>query len=150
MAVGRLGACGMNTPHIHPRAAELQVVVQGRLITEMVPENGVFDTDGKRRLIRTELGLFQMTPFYQGYIHTQFNPDCEPAVFVAFFPSDDAGTLQTVDGSFALGDDVLAAAFGQSVAGEDIERVRSAIPVSIAIGVDECLQRCGLRKRSVV
>ncbi|KAG7125899.1 Spherulin-1A like protein [Verticillium longisporum] len=149
MALGRVDPCGMNTLHVHPRSAELQMVISGRLITEMVPENGILNADGSRRVIRTELCPFMMTPFYQGSIHTQFNPDCEPAVFVASFANEDFGTLQALDGSFAMSDDVIAAAFGQSIAGEDIDRVRGAIPASIALGVEECLTKCGLAKRSI-
>ncbi|KXH60206.1 cupin [Colletotrichum salicis] len=151
MAVGRVGPCGMNTLHVHPRSAELQIVVQGRLITEMTPENGVvLAADGKtRRAIRTELGPFQMTPFYQGSLHTQFNPDCGDAVFVASFAAEDFGTGQVADSTFALTDDVIAATFGQSIAGADIDRVREAIPASIARGVDECLKKCNIQKRAL-
>ncbi|KAL8352027.1 hypothetical protein RB601_002382 [Gaeumannomyces tritici] len=146
MAVGRVNACGMNTLHVHPRGAELQVVVQGRLITEMVPENGVNDANGKQRVIRTELGPFMMTPFYQGSVHTQFNPDCEDAVFVASFPSEDFGTGQIANETFALSDNVIAATFGQSIKGADIDKVRAAIPKSIALGVEECLVKCKIPK----
>ncbi|KAF6814173.1 Spherulin-1A 1 [Colletotrichum sojae] len=150
MAVGRVGPCGMNTLHVHPRSAELQVVVQGRLITEMTPENGVFEADGTtRRVIRTELGPFEMTPFYQGSIHSQFNPDCDEAVFVASFASEDFGTGQVADSTFAFSDDLIAATFGQSIAGEDIDKVRKAIPKSIALGVDECLKKCNIKKRAI-
>ncbi|KAM0279082.1 hypothetical protein ACHAQH_004768 [Verticillium albo-atrum] len=149
MALGRVNPCGMNTLHVHPRSAELQMVISGRLVTEMVPENGILDADGNRRVIRTELSPFKMTPFYQGSVHTQFNPDCEPAVFVASFANEDFGTLQALDGSFAMSDDVIAAAFGQSIAGEDVERVRGAIPTTIALGVEECLTKCGLAKRDM-
>ncbi|EXF76285.1 cupin [Colletotrichum fioriniae PJ7] len=151
MAVGRVGPCGMNTLHVHPRSAELQIVVKGRLITEMTPENGVvLAADGKtRRAIRTELGPFQMTPFYQGSLHTQFNPGCGDAVFVASFASEDFGTGQVADETFALTDDVIAATFGQSIAGADIDRVRKAIPASIALGVDECLKKCNIQKRAL-
>ncbi|TDZ26358.1 Spherulin-1A [Colletotrichum sidae] len=149
MAVGRVSACGMNTLHVHPRSAELQIVVQGRLVTEMAPENGVLDADGKRRVIRTELGPFKMTPFYQGSVHSQFNPDCEDAVFVASFASEDFGTGQIADETFAFSDDLIAATFGQSIAGEDIDKVRDAIPQSIALGVDACLKKCGIAKRAV-
>lgn len=141
MAVGRINACGMNTLHVHPRSAELQIVVQGKLITEMVPENGVNDADGKRRVIRTEASPFQMTPFYQGSVHTQFNPDCEPAVFIAAFPAEDFGVGQIADETFALSDDVIAATFGQSIAGADIDKVRKAIPLNVALGVEECLKK---------
>ncbi|KAH6883557.1 hypothetical protein B0T10DRAFT_380813, partial [Thelonectria olida] len=51
MAFGRIDAYGMNSIHVHPRSAELQFVTSGRLITEMVPENGVLDNDGQRRVI---------------------------------------------------------------------------------------------------
>ncbi|KAK1964278.1 RmlC-like cupin [Colletotrichum eremochloae] len=151
MALGRVSACGMNTLHVHPRSAELQMVVKGRLITEMTPENGVVEAaDGKtRRVIRTELGPFQMTPFYQGSIHSQFNPDCDDAVFVASFASEDFGTGQVADSTFAFSDDLIAATFGQSIAGEDIDRVRKAIPASIALGVEECLKKCNIKKRSL-
>ncbi|GKT59211.1 cupin [Colletotrichum tofieldiae] len=151
MALARLGACAMNTLHVHPRSAELQIVVEGRLITEMTPENGVVEaSDGKtRRVIRTELGPFQMTPFYQGSIHSQFNPDCEDAVFIASFAAEDFGTGQVADSTFAFSDDLIAATFGQTIAGEDIERVRKAIPASIALGVDECLKKCHIKKRAL-
>ncbi|KAM5349216.1 hypothetical protein ACJZ2D_017200 [Fusarium nematophilum] len=147
MAVGRVGPCGLNTFHVHPRSAELQLVVEGRLVTEMVPENGVVDADGNRRVIRNEIGSFQMTPFYQGSVHTQFNPDCADAIFVASFASEDFGTGQVLDQTFAFADDIVAAAFGQTIAGEDIDAAREAIPPSIALGVDGCLQRCGIEKR---
>lgn len=114
----------------------------------MVPENGVVDKDGNRRVIRTELGPNMMTPFVQGSVHTQYNPDCEPATFVAAFAAEDFGTGQVIDETFALSDDLIAATFGQSIAGEDIDRVRAAIPRSIALGVDECLKKCGIKKRS--
>lgn len=141
MAVGRLNACGMNTLHVHPRSAELQIVVKGRIVTEMVPENGVNNADGTRRVITNTVEAFQMTPFYQGSIHTQFNPDCDDAVFIAAFPSEDFGTGQIADETFALSDDVIAATFGQSIAGADIDKVRAAIPKNVALGVEECLKK---------
>lgn len=137
----------MNTLHVHPRSAELQIVTSGRLITEMIPENGVLSKNGTRRVIRTELKTNMMTPFYQGSVHTQFNPDCAPATFVASFASDDFGAGQVVDEAFAASNDVIAATFGQSIRGKDIDRVRAAIPKSIAEGVDKCLQKCGIKKR---
>lgn len=139
----------MNTLHVHPRGTELQIVVEGRLVTEMVPENGVVDGNGKRRVITNTIEKFQMTPIYQGSIHTQFNPDCTDVVFIAAFNSEDFGTGQVADGTFAFSDDVIAASFGQTIAGADIDTVRKAIPASIALGVDECLQKCGIPKRSL-
>lgn len=114
----------------------------------MVPENGVLAADGTPRVIRTELGPNMMTPFYQGSVHTQFNPDCKPATFVASFAAEDFGTGQVAQEIFAVSDDVIAATFGQSIAGEDIDAVRALIPASIALGVEECLKKCDIQKRS--
>jgi hypothetical protein len=142
-------ACGMNTLHVHPRATELQVVTQGRLITAMTPENGVLNANGKgRRVITNEVKAYQMTPFYQGSVHTQFNPDCTDALFVASFNSEDFGTGQVVDETFSFSDDIIGAAFGQSVDGADIDKIRAAVPVSIAEGVEQCLKTCGIPKRA--
>lgn len=82
MTLGFLGPCGFNTPHVHPRAAELNIVVQGRLLGSVTAENGA-------RHMEHELKRFSMTVFPQGALHTEWNPDCEPAVFVAAFPDED-------------------------------------------------------------
>ena len=88
-----------------------------------------------------------MQPFYQGSIHTQFNPDCTNATFVAAFTSEDFGAGQAADELFAMSDDVVSAAFGQAIDGADVDRFRAAIPTSIAIGVEQCLMQCGIAKR---
>jgi hypothetical protein len=93
MTVGFIGPCGFNTPHTHPRAAELNIVVQGRLIESVTPENGA-------RHMQHTLNQYQMAMFPQGALHTEWNPDCEPAVFVAAFPSEDPGVQQAVQTFF--------------------------------------------------
>lgn len=150
MAVGFLGPCGFNTPHVHPRSVELQIVVEGRIMTEMVPENGVFNNNKAAdgiRVINNTINAFQMQPFYQGSIHTQFNPDCTNATFVAAFTSEDFGAGQAADELFALSDDVVSAAFGQAINGADVDKFRAAIPANIALGVEQCLIQCGIAKR---
>ena len=150
MAVGFLGPCGFNTPHVHLRGTELQVVTSGRLITEMLPENGVFTGNvaaNGRRVIRNTMTANQMTPFYQGSVHTQFNPDCTPATFVAGFNHEDFGTGQVPDELFAMSDDVVSAAFGQAIDGADVAKFKAAIPTSIAEGVEACLKTCNIAMR---
>ncbi|RBA12856.1 cupin [Fusarium proliferatum] len=134
MAVGRIGPCGLNLPHVHPRSSELQIVTQGRLMTETVFENG--------RLVRNELGPYQMTPFYQGLLHAQFNPDCTDAMFVSSFPSEDFGTISVVDSTGLFSDSVIEATFGQSVTRENIDNLRQRLSPGVVIGVQECLKRC--------
>jgi hypothetical protein len=149
MAVGFLNGCAFNTPHVHPRSVELQLVTSGRLMVEMLPENGVFIANDKtkgRRVITNEIKTNQMTPFYLGSVHTQFNPDCTPATFVAAFNNEDFGTGQIADELVAFSTDVVQAAFGQAVDGMNVDTFRSMIPVSVAKGVEDCLQRCGIKK----
>ncbi len=151
MAVGFLGACGFNTPHVHPRATELQIVTQGKLQVEMVPENGVFNVAGDaksgRRVIKNTVNTFEMTPFYQGSVHTQFNPDCTDAVFVASFNSEDFGAGQVLDEVVQFSPNVVTAAFGEAINGADVDKFKTAIPASIAQGVEECLKKCNIKKR---
>lgn len=146
MAVGFLKGCGFNTPHVHPRATELQIVIKGKVVTEMVPENGVFndpkDPKSGRRVIRNELGPFQMQPFYQGSVHSQFNPECEDAQFIASFNAEDFGTGQVADELLALNGDTFTAAFGEAVEAKDLEKFKKQLPVSIAQGVADCIKRC--------
>ena len=80
-------------------------------------------------------------------MHTQFNPDCAPATFVASFNNEDFGTGQVPDELFAMSPDVVSAAFGQAVEGADIAKFKAAIPTSIAEGVEQCLKTCGIAKR---
>lgn len=82
MAIGFLGPCGFNTPHVHPRAAELNLVIQGSLQSETIFENGA-------RFIRHHLPKFAMTVFPMGAVHTEFNPECTDSIFVAGFTSEE-------------------------------------------------------------
>lgn len=152
MAVGFLGPCGFNTPHVHPRAVELQIVTEGRLQVEMIPENNVFNTPGDatsgRRVISNTVEKNQMTPFFLGSVHTQFNPDCTNATFVAAFNAEDFGAGQVAEELFALSDDVVSAAFGQAINGADIAKFRKAIPKTIALGVEQCLKTCNIKQNT--
>ncbi|OAA57746.1 spherulin-1B precursor [Cordyceps fumosorosea ARSEF 2679] len=136
MTVAFLGACGMNTAHVHPRATELNVVVQGRLVTNFVLENGAAP-------VANTMSTFQMAVFPQGAIHQEFNPDCEEAVFVAAFPDADPGVSQVAQNFFGLRPDVVGATLGgvQTLDGKDIETFRHAIPDNIALGIDACLNK---------
>jgi len=142
MAMGFLGPCGFNTPHTHPRATELNVPILGNLRTSLVLENGV-------RVINSNVTTFQMHVFPQGAIHQEFNPDCGNTIFVAGFNNEDPGTSQVADNFFKLPSDVITAAVGGNIVvdGRDIEQFKTMIPENVAIGVEECLTKCGLAKR---
>ncbi|CAI4210705.1 unnamed protein product [Parascedosporium putredinis] len=135
MALGKIAPCGINTFHVHPRSAELQIVIEGSLVTEMVPENAV-------RPIRNVVNKFEMVPFYQGAIHHQFNPNCEEAVFIASFANEDPGTGQVVNSIFKLDQNALLDTFGQSFPGDRIEDIKNNLPESVVAGVRSCNARC--------
>lgn len=87
MTLGFLGPCGFNTPHVHPRSSEINVVVKGSLVAEFTLENGA-------RTVTNTVLTNQMTVFPQGALHTEWNPDCTDALFVAGFASEDPGVQQ--------------------------------------------------------
>ncbi|KAI1849321.1 hypothetical protein JX265_012118 [Neoarthrinium moseri] len=147
-AVAFLGPCGFNTPHVHPRATEFAMVVEGTIVSSMIPENNVVDKDDKPREILNKLSKFESTVFYAGSVHSQFNPNCEPATFFAAFNSEDAGTGQIAQELFAASNaDATAAVFGNMIDGADIDKLKNSISKNVALGVEQCLQKCGISKR---
>ncbi|KAJ7167009.1 RmlC-like cupin domain-containing protein [Mycena filopes] len=138
MTVGFLGPCAMNSPHTHPRAAEINFSVNGTLRTGMLAENGA-------RFVVNELPPGTMTVFPQGAIHFEMNNGCEPAMFVAAFNGEDPGVLQMAQRFYGLPVDIISATLnGLGVV--EIEALAQMIPDNIVAGTDECLQRCGLTR----
>ncbi|KAL8749753.1 MAG: hypothetical protein Q9199_007497 [Rusavskia elegans] len=139
MVLGFLGPCGFNTPHTHPRSAEINLVVKGTLETQFTLENGA-------RTIHNTLATHQMTVFPQGALHTEFNPNCDDAIFVAGFASEDPGVQQTAQAYFGFDQDVVEAATGNdfNFEGKDVAEFRKLIPANVALGVERCLKKCGI------
>ncbi|KAF2012242.1 RmlC-like cupin [Aaosphaeria arxii CBS 175.79] len=143
--VGFLTGCGMNTPHVHPRATEFLTVVEGSLNFGYILENGLVSA-GQNAEINGTLAQFQGTVFPIGSVHYQFNPTCDNATFVATLDNADPGTSQMAQTFFGLNPDVVNATLGfpKAVDGKDIESFRKLIPANIALAVEECVRRCGL------
>ncbi|KAJ7028355.1 RmlC-like cupin domain-containing protein [Mycena alexandri] len=141
-AISIVEPCGLNIPHLHPRADEFFTVIEGQLETGLVQENG-FNT-----LIQTELGKYQATVFPAGSLHYQTNPTCSPAVFVASLNSEDPGRSDIVTSYWMLPADVVDAALGfpETIGAGNIDAWRAHIPANLAAGVDTCLQACGLSR----
>ena len=142
MTLGFLGPCGFNTPHTHPRGTEINVVVQGALKAQFQLENGATN-------FISDLTQYQMTVFPMGAMHTEFNPLCTPSYFVAGFNSEDPGVMQIAQTFFNFEPDLVQAVLGGdgTVDGQDIEAYKAAIPKNVALGVEQCLQTCGISKR---
>jgi len=140
--VAFLGPCGINTPHTHPRATEFLTVVAGEVETGFVLENGFISE------IPATLKQFQGTVFPMGSIHYQVNNNCQPATFVATLNSEDPGTSQIAQNFFALNSAVVNATLGfpATLDGKDIDKFRASLPANLALGVDKCLAKCGIKK----
>lgn len=145
--VAFLTPCGINTPHIHPRAAEFLTVVKGKVDFGIILENGLLPppSSPSDQEITGTLETFQGTVFPQGSIHYQINPTCEDAIFVATLNSEDPGTSQVAQNFFGLNEEVVNATLGfpKSLDGKRIEEFRKGIPANLAQAVDTCLKSCG-------
>lgn len=75
MTLGILGPCGMNTPHLHPRATEMLFLINGTITTGMIAENGA-------RFVYNTVDAGTASVYLQGSMHWQQNEGCEPAMFI--------------------------------------------------------------------
>jgi oxalate decarboxylase/phosphoglucose isomerase-like protein (cupin superfamily) len=155
-AVGFVNPCGLNTPHWHPRANELLTVVQGTLIGALVLENdsgfgnvvgGPDPVIGPLPQINTTLSNYTGMLFPKGLVHWQFNPECEPAVFVAGFDNPDPGRAEAAR-SFFSGepDEVLIASTGYSeyLTPAQVSALRPTLTSSFTSIVESCAKKCGI------
>ncbi|OAA49687.1 Transcription factor [Cordyceps fumosorosea ARSEF 2679] len=150
IAAARFPGCSISKLHIHPRAAEMLVLLSGYLVTETIPELGAGGSSGGQRVIRTEMASpGALTVFDQGALHTQINPDCGDATALTVFSAEDGGFGFVADQAFALPDDVLATQLGDAISGADIDRIRAALPAGVAAMVDACVEKCKIPKRSL-
>jgi hypothetical protein len=136
--------CGLNTPHIHPRATEyFTVATKNNITTGFVLENGETDE------FTAELGIWQGTVFPVGSIHWQQNNDCTPAVAVAGLNSEDPGASSIAQNFLRFTNPaVVNAALGPvpaEVNGQNFRDNKALLPASLAKGVEECLIRCNIK-----
>ncbi|KAI1617311.1 RmlC-like cupin domain-containing protein [Exophiala viscosa] len=133
--------CGLNTPHIHPRASEfLTLATDNNLLTGFVLENGLTTE------FNTTLTKFQGTVFPMGSIHFQQNLDCTPAVAIAGLNSEDPGASSIAQNFFALDSEVIDATLGfpKQIDGSNFAAFKKAIPPPLVNGIEECLIRCNI------
>jgi len=106
-----------------------------------VPENGV------KPIGINFLDQYKMTVFPQGAAHVEFNPDCTDAVFVAGFASEDPGVEQLAKTLFSLDPAVVQADLGvEAINGADIAAFKDRIPDNVALGVQQCLDKCNMKR----
>ena len=148
MAIVEVEPCGLILPHLHPRNEEFILVTEGEFVTQFIAETGA-------ALVTNDLKKWGSTLFPRGSIHLEYNPTCSPSTFVAAFNGADAGISFIAANFFSLEEQLVIADLGGEtiVSGKDLETIKHAIPAGIAVGVKECLTKCGLhpnKKRSLV
>jgi hypothetical protein len=147
MTVVSLAPCGINTPHIHPRAAEFLILVEGSNVRfGSVLENGLVKP-GENQEITGTLNKLEATVFAQSSMHWQFNDACENAVVVAALNSGNPGTSQMAHNFLSLNAGVVNATLGfpRIVGGRTFKDFRLALPADLAQDMHVCLARCGLQ-----
>ena len=80
-------------------------------------------------------------------MHWQFNPECEPAVFVAGFDVPDPGRVEAARGFFSgMPDETLEASVGYSefLSPGQIKGLRPGLTSSFTSIVESCARKCGI------
>lgn len=140
LAAGFIGPCGMNSPHVHPRATEFLYSVNGTFRTGFIQENGA-------RKVNNTLYPGQAALFPRGSIHWQANLGCEPVMFIAGLSDEDGGITSVAQNLFKVDDDILKASLG-GVEIETIQESLSNLPNGVILGLQSCQKRCGLIKKT--
>ena len=128
--------CGINLPHIHPRATELFYVVEGQFQTGFLEEN-----DG--RIILNNLKQGETTFFPQGLIHFEQNLGCTQATFLSAFNHEDPGVLTLPNRLFDIPMQALTSSFNTTDEAS-LNQIKSNLVKNPAIGIGECRARCRL------
>jgi hypothetical protein len=72
--------CGMNIPHTHPRATEINIAINGTLRTGMLAENGA-------RFVFNDVPAGSAAVFPKGAIHFEMNLECGEFSMPTIIPS---------------------------------------------------------------
>jgi len=135
MTVGFIEPCGINLPHTHPRATEINFIVSGSFRAGFFMENGA-------RFIGNTLTPGMMTIFPMGAIHFEQNIDCVPAMFVAAFNNEDPGVQTTSTSYFGLPSDIAGVGIGLNAS--SVQALTLQLAKNPALGIEECRLRCGI------
>lgn len=131
-----LEPCAINLPHTHPRATEGLFVAEGSdiLLGFVLENNGKVFTNVVKRGFATF--------FPRGAIHFQINQSCKKAILIPSFNSEDPGVQTTLNNLFQFNDDILRGT--SNLSPTEIAAIKAILPIAPGLGINECLQRCGL------
>jgi hypothetical protein len=131
MTRASLGPCGVFLPHVHPRANEYFVAVEGEFEFGTTLEHSILVTESPIPAFTGKLATYEGTLFPQGSIHFQMNdsPDCKNATAIATLSSEDPGATPFLQLSSAMN-------------ATDPDDIRALVTPEVARKVDACLARC--------
>ncbi len=136
-----LKPCGMNQPHNHPRATEIQYVIAGSNITVSVIE------ENRGRVITNVVDVGKVSIFPQGLIHFQQNFGCEEAILLSALNSENPGVLTIAPQMALFPRGPMGTHFG--ISEEEANTLFDGVDPNPAPlgGPAECLARCAAQKR---
>ncbi|KAJ7751803.1 hypothetical protein DFH07DRAFT_774703 [Mycena maculata] len=101
-----------------------------------------------RRLISAEIGILNKLEIFSDILSQNIRKflGSLSLMFVAAFNNKDPGRSDIATNLWRLPDDAIDASLGfpMTVDGDTINAWRAHLPVNLAVGVDSCLQVCGL------
>ncbi|KAJ8901244.1 hypothetical protein NDN08_007093 [Rhodosorus marinus] len=129
-----LDACGMNLPHIHPRATEEIYVMAGTNLT-----CGFSEENGGRTIMNT-ISQGWNAVFPMGLPHFQINNSCEEVRFLSSLSHEDPGVITLPDRILGFPDNVLQTAFNIGHYGNGTDQFKAKIDMREI--QKKCLQTC--------
>jgi oxalate decarboxylase/phosphoglucose isomerase-like protein (cupin superfamily) len=135
--------CGLNAPHIHPRAAEIVYVIDGDdFEIGFVEENG-----GRAITNRISTGFTTFIP--RGLIHYGLNLSCKNTTIIGSFNSEDPGVISVAKQTLMFPNFVLSGTFG--ISESEIDKLRNGLPAnpSLSFQQSECFKRCGIKNHKI-
>jgi hypothetical protein len=142
MNFATMGPCGLLAPHVHPRANEYFIVVDGEVDFGYKLEAGLLNPPAQNPEINGNLKKYQGTFFPQGSVHYQINnsKDCKPASIFASLSSEDAGATPFLLSNVVGNEN--GTVVPRQIEGNEIGGLRGLLPGNIVKIVDECVARC--------
>jgi len=129
--------CGMNLPHVHPRATEIIYLIRGYGLTV-----GFSEENGGRVLVNRKMKKGWTAVFPQGLPHWQINTSCQPVQFISALSHADPGVVTMPDRFLgtSIPDYVLSVVF--NVPRGKVQDIRDRL--SSRDLEAECKKRCGI------
>jgi hypothetical protein len=145
VTMASLGPCGVFVPHVHPRANEFFLVIDGEVDFGYMLEMGLLKDNAPVPEITGKLTKNVGTVFPQGSVHFQVNNHCGPTTVVVSLSNDDPGTTPILGRGNAGGEGSDNSTMARRAVGrEEFEAFRTLLPASIVDKVDKCFEACNI------